>query len=258
MKKLFPLSTLLAAVLPMLITCVSRGAQDTEPALATNAAPAASAPTTMAIAHSPLPVYHPPGISEGVLPIRVGGGSRGGGNDAITLEVLVPDAVALTTRTQPSLYWYQSASAKTRCEVTLTQPKKAKPLLVLKSTGDTEAGIHSISLSKFNVKLEPKVVYKWSVAVVNDPSNRSQDTIANGVIECIPATPELAAKLSAAGADDKASIYASAGIWYDALDALSLTIAAHPHDQELQDQRAKLLSQVGLDGAKIEQTTFQK
>ena len=113
----------------------------------------------LAVSHNQLPVFHPPGISGGALPIRVGGGSRGAGSDAVTVEALVPDAVALTTSNQPSLYWYQSMASPTRCEVTLTEPKKAKPLLVLQSTKPTGAGIHAVKLSEHKVKLEPGVVY---------------------------------------------------------------------------------------------------
>src|SRR5450631_4264861 len=70
-------------------------------AQATNASTAAP----LAVASSALPVYHPPEISGGILPIRVGGGSRGAGSDDMTVEVLVPDQIALTTQIQPSLYW---------------------------------------------------------------------------------------------------------------------------------------------------------
>lgn len=217
----------------------------------TNAAPDATASAQPVVAHNVLPVYHPPDISGGILPIRVGGGSRGGGNDEITVGVLVPDHVALTTRMQPSLYWYQSKAGKTRCEVTLTQPEKAKPLLDLQSSGPTAAGIHSIKLSDFKVKLEPNIVYKWSVAVVVDPHNRSEDIVADGVIEYVPASPELAAKLAAADDSNRSAVYAAAGIWYDALDSLSTLIGKNPQDQALQSQRVALLRQVGLDGATI-------
>jgi Domain of Unknown Function (DUF928) len=218
-------------------------------------APLAAPP---AVAASALPVYHPPEISGGILPIRVGGGSRGAGSDDMTVEVLVPDQIALTTRVQPSLYWYQSKAAKTRCEVTLTQPEVARPLLVLQSTGPTPAGIHAIRLGDYKVKLAPKVVYKWSVAVVTDAENRSEDIIANGVIEYREPSPDLAAKLASGDDSNRASLYAAAGIWYDALDALSTLIEKNPHDRALQDQRAALLTQVGLNGARIEETTFKK
>jgi Domain of Unknown Function (DUF928) len=241
MKKLLALSFGLAAGLPG----VNGFAQTNAPA---------TTPPVVAVA--PMLLYHPPDVSGGVLPIRVGGGSRGGQNEGVVLEVLVPDQVALTTHAQPTLYWYQSKAAKTLCELTLTQPKKAKPLLVLRSNGPTSAGIHALKIADHKVILEPKVVYKWSVALVVDPANRSQDIIANGVIQYVPASSELTAKLAGANASQAASAYAAAGIWYDALDAASAAIAQKPSDTSLQSARESLLTQVGLDGAKIESTSF--
>src|SRR5471030_256307 len=99
------------------------------PAMAqTTAAPAIATPppsTAVGAAAPAAPhpmIFHPPGgVSGGILPIRVGGGSRGiKGGDNFTLEVLVPEQMALTTQAQPSLYWYQSSAAKTQCEVTVT------------------------------------------------------------------------------------------------------------------------------------------
>jgi len=211
----------------------------------------------LAVSHNQLPVFHPPGISGGALPIRVGGGSRGAGSDAVTVEVLVPDAVALTTSDQPSLYWYQSKASPTRCEVTLTEPKKAKPLLVLQSTKPTEAGIHAVKLSDHKVKLEPGIVYKWSVALVPDPENRSEDVLATGIVQYEEASPELKSKLAAADESSRASVFASEGVWYDALDTLSGELERNPKDHALHDQRANLLTQVGLDGVKIEKTAIK-
>ena len=242
-------SLLLFVLAPLLLPAPVCPAQDTN-AVANSMEPASTPP--LVIAHNVLPVYHPPEISGGVLPIRVGGGSRGGANDDITIGVLVPDQVALTTRPQPSLYWYQSKPGKTRREVTLTEPEIAKPLLILQSRGPTAAGIHTIKLSDFKVKLKPNIVYQWSVAVVVDPHNRSADIVADGVIEYREPSPDLKAKLAAADDSNRAATYASAGIWYDALDALSALIAKNPEDQTLQNQRVTLLKQVGLNGTAIQ------
>lgn len=45
---------------------------------------------------------------------------------------------------------------------------------------------------------------------------------------------------------NKTAIYADAGLWYDALGAISDAIGAHPDDASLREQRASLLKQVGL------------
>ena len=203
-------------------------------------------------------LFHPPtGVSGGVLPIRVGGGSRGGAADDLSVEVLVPDQMALTTQAQPSLYWYQSKAAKTQCEITLTEPKNPKPLLMLKTPTQTPAGIHAIRLSKFKIELKPNVVYRWSIAVIEDPANRSQDIVANGVIKRIDPSPELAGGLAKAADADKPALYAENGIWYDALQSISDQIDHDPQNASLREERASLLKQVGMDGAKMD-TTLSK
>jgi hypothetical protein len=217
-------------------------------ATAPSASPASGAPV------APRPViFHPPGgVSGGILPIRVGGGSRGGAAVDLSVEVLVPDELALTTQAQPSLYWYQSKAAKTLCEVTVTEPKNPKPLLLLKTGNSTPEGIHAIRLTKFKINLKPNVTYRWSVAVVIDPANRSQDIVANGVIKRIDPSPDLASKLSAASEADKPALYAENGIWYDALQSISDQIDHAPQDQSLRQERADLLKQVGMNGVKMD------
>ena len=200
-------------------------------------------------------IFHPPGgVSGGILPIRVGGGSRGGPNDGLSVQVLVPEQMALTTEAQPSLYWFQNKAAKTRCEVTVTEPKNPKPLLEMKSGASVPAGIHAIRLSKFNVSLKPDVIYKWSVAVVVDPGNRSLDVVANGVIKRVAPSPDLAGKLATAADADKAALFAENGIWYDALQSISDQIDKSPKDTTLRQERADLLKQVGMDGATMDAT----
>jgi len=221
-------------------------------ALANPQPPTSGQPGTPVSAPPKLLIFHAPaGDSGGILPIRVGGGSRGGVADDLSVEVLVPDQVAFTTQAQPSLYWYQSKEAKTQCEVSVTEPKNPTPLLLLKSSAATPPGIHAIRLTKFNIKLKPNVLYRWSVAVIVDPENRSQDIIATGVIKRIDPSPELASKLSQASDTDKPALYAQNGIWYDALQSISDQIDHAPQDASLREERAGLLKQVGMDGVQM-------
>ena len=243
---------LLIGSLVLVISTVRVSAQATAPA------PGGAATAPAPAEHKHL-VFHPTSDdSGGVAPIQVGGGSRGGTEaDVVPISVLVPDHLALTTQAQPSLYWYQPSETKHFCEITVSEPKHPKPLVELKTSDTTPPGIHAIRLSKFNVELKPDVVYQWSVALVLDPENRSQDIIARGVIKRIIPAPDLASKLAAASEADKAVIYAQNSIWYDALQSISDQIAQNPKDQGLRDERADLLSQVGLKGKEMEETAVK-
>jgi hypothetical protein len=184
-----------------------------------------------------------------VTAARVTGGSRGSGDAAVTLDVLAPDETGLTTEEQPSLFWYQSKPAKARFELTLTEDEKTKPVFQVNVDRASKAGIQRLRLADQGVKLALGVEYKWVVALVTDPNNRSTDLVASGFIKRIEPSPELKAKIAGASASSVPTIYAEAGIWHDAVGSLSDQIEAQPDNKALVAARADLLRQVGLKAA---------
>lgn len=180
---------------------------------------------------------------------RVTGGSRGSGDTAVRLDVLAPDETGLTTLEQPSLFWYQSKPATASFELTLLEEGKAKPVLQMKTNRAGQAGIQRLKLSDQKVKLQPGVEYRWVVALIVDAKNRSKDLVASGFIKRIEPSQELQEKLAKASPNERAAIYAEAGIWHDALAALSDLVEAQPENQAFREQRADLLRQVGLNFA---------
>src|SRR5712691_10584682 len=63
--------------------------------------------------------FRPP--STGAPVVRLTGGSRGSGDATVTLDVLAPDDVGVTTQEQPSLFWFQSKPVESKFELTLLQ-----------------------------------------------------------------------------------------------------------------------------------------
>jgi len=211
-------------------------AQAAEPA-ATKEQPAARAPIS----------FRP--AAQGAPAVRVTGGSRGQGDTAVTLDVLAPDQTGLTTREQPSLFWYQSKPATAKFELTLLREDKDDPLLQVTVNRAEQAGIHRVKLGDHGVQLKPGVEYRWVVALITDPQNRSSDLVASGSIQRVEASDELKTRLASADKATIPAIYAEAGIWYDALETLSDQIDANPNDDALRAVRADLLKQVGLKAA---------
>ena len=191
--------------------------------------------------------YKPP--VNGAPAVRGTGGTRGGVGELATLYVLAPEHEALTTQSQPALFWFQSAPAKADFELTLTEPKKPRPLLSLKGGNEQKAGIHSVSLSRQKITLEPNLSYRWSVALIPDSKSRSKDIIATGGIRHVQAPAGLMEKIEKAPQAERAAIYAEAGFWYDALQSVSLAIAADPKNAALHKMRASLLEQGKLKEA---------
>jgi len=209
------------------------------PAATATPAPATPAPKRMAVKIS----YKAPPGSLGVATSREGGGTRGAGDALPALYVLAPEHVAMTTKAQPVLFWFQGQPAKAALEVTLTEPKKPKPLLSVKLEKADKAGIRALSLAQHNVTLEPGIEYRWSVSLVPDASNRSKDKFASGVIKRIPTPSGLDEKTEAASKAEAAALYAQSGLWYDALQSISEAITQDPSDASLHQMRAALLTQ---------------
>jgi len=200
-------------------------------------------------------VFKPKG---GLPAARVTGGSRGSGDAAVTLDVLAPDETGLTTQEQPSLFWYQSKPAKARFELTLIEQDKTKPVFAVNVDRASNAGIQRLRLADQGVKLAIGVEYKWVVALVTDPNNRSTDLVASGFIKRVEPPAELKTKLAGASARSAPAIYAEAGIWHDAVSSLSDLIDANPGDKALLAERADLLRQAGLKAAAADSLASSK
>ncbi|MGH8504329.1 MAG: DUF928 domain-containing protein [Gammaproteobacteria bacterium] len=191
-----------------------------------------------------LPIYVPP--LRGAPASRVGGASRGLTEASVTLSVLAPHHTGLTTREQPSLYWYLSKPVAARLELTLIDDQAINPLAEIQLSAPDTPGIQHVDLSKHDIKLKPGVEYRWFVALVPDPKQRSNDILAGGTIKRIEPSASLRAKLAHTSGDQLTYVYAEEGIWYDAIATVSGLIEDAPGNANLKAQRATLLEQVGL------------
>ncbi len=193
------------------------------------------------------PVYQPP--LRGAPGGRIGGGTRGIGDERITLfvlGVLAPNHVGLTIQGQPNLYWYISKPTNLPIEVTIIEDQAISPLLEKRINLPVQAGINCLRLTDYRITLLPGQQYRWFVGAIASADHRSRDIIAGGMIERIEVPESLRVKLSHADKRNIPSIYAESGIWYDAIMAISELIEANPSDANLRRQRAALLEQVGL------------
>ena len=192
-----------------------------------------------------MPKYTPP--KRGAPGGRIGGGSRGIQRDVFSLSVLAPDHTGLTTNPQPILYWFVSSDlASTSAELTLIDPQGTQPLVETRLSPPVKTGVHRLNLADHGVKLSPGIPYRWFVALVVDPDRRSKDILAGGFVELVAAPAGLAGKVAAVKKTDLPKLYAEAGLWYDAIAAVSQLIEAAPDDISLKQQRAALLEQAGL------------
>ena len=186
-------------------------------------------------------VYIPP--ARGSTRTRTGGATRGR-TPLPRLAVLAPDHVALTARAAPTLAWYVDGAARLPLVLTLLRDGATAPELEVTLAEAVEEGIAQAELSRWNVALEPGVVYQWSVALVADPARWDESVVASGGIERVSEPAETAPRRAG---ESRHRALARDGLWYDAIAELGESIAAG--DASLRAERAVLLEQVGLDEA---------
>ena len=189
-------------------------------------------------------IYKPP--LRGTPGARVGGGTRGTGVADAELMVLVPDHAGLTTQAQPTLYWYADSPVNAQFEFALIDDNEIDPLLEVAVSDKPVSGLKRLDIGDYDITLKPGVSYQWSVSLVSDQNNRSTDVFSTGVIERIEPDNDLKSRVQNSKGTRRVAVYASEGIWYDALDAISSLIEQSPDDQGLISIRASLLEQVGL------------
>jgi hypothetical protein len=164
------------------------------------------------------------------------------------ISLLAPEHVGLTLQEQPVLYWFTPTKQDRAFsfEFTLIGDNAETPIVETKLPSPAQAGLQRIKLSDYKVKLSPGERYFWSVSLVVDAEERSANVVAKGAIERVEREKlehPLAANFSEGEA---ASHYAEAGVWYDAIMAITDRIQANPASKELRDQRAAFLEQIGL------------
>ncbi len=191
------------------------------------------------------PLYQPP--RRGAPGGRVGGGTRGPSMDLPLLYALVPDHVAITAEKQPSFVWYLSQATVLPLELTVVEAMMVEPMLEVSLSSPAEAGIHMISLTQYDLSLEAGKTYQWFVSLIPDPTRRSKDIIAGGLLQVEQLPDELADTVTPATPLDATKFLAKAGFWYDAMAVITQGIQANPTDQALRGVRAVLLQEVGLN-----------
>jgi len=203
---------------------VSAWAEDKKPAAPQQETPKAAASEVE---------YRPP--SRGAPKVRVGGSTRGIAQ-RLSLAVIAPDHVGLSSNAQPDLYWYISRPVESPLEFALYPVDATDPLVEKAIPPVATAGIQRIRLSELGVKLKAGEEYQWLISFASKPNSRAKDAIASGRVRMQPASSPLGSYAAAA----------QAGYWYDAYASLRNEMARHPNDARLAAVQQTLLEQVGL------------
>jgi hypothetical protein len=192
------------------------GAFENNPAVAQSAAQNEGAPDAPQGADDP--VYSPP--PRGAPGGRVGGASRGAIRPPVplpTIELLAPaDHAGQTTSATPTLYYFVSKPVPWPMQLTISAPLQPAPVLEVTIQSPSASGIYPLRLGDYRTRLEPGIVYTWSVSIIVDPKAWSRNIVASAPILRAPPDPAIESAAPAMG-PRRTAILAHAGLWYDAI-----------------------------------------
>ncbi|MEE9338114.1 MAG: DUF928 domain-containing protein [Methylococcaceae bacterium] len=179
----------------------------------------------------------------------VGMALRGGGANDFLLSVLTPAHTGLSLKAQPDIFWYTSQPISKPfhfVEFVLNSDKAIKPILRTHLVSPKKAGVQKISLSDYNIELEPDTEYTWSISLVPDPASRSHDFVTSGKIKYVKGNDVLLNTIKTTSLKLQANLYATEGYWYDAVASIIRQTKQHPEDQSFRNNLSALINQVGL------------
>ena len=192
--------------------------------------------------------YHPP--QRGTPGRREGAGTRGTclRGPKLLMPLTPTDSFSATVSSSPTFFWYVPTTAAQTAEFTLLDENDRtlyKTTLNLPAT----AGVISFSLPT-SVAASVLTVgkdYYWQLSILCDPSQPSINPFVEGVVQRVKPTAALTSQLKKAGARDRPNIYATNGLWQDAIATLAHDRCSNPQDQNLTISWTQLLQSVKLE-----------
>lgn len=161
--------------------------------------------------------------------------------ETITLLVPKDNASLLTTSSTPTLFWYINTPGAALVQFILSDPEIAEPIftqsLAVEKTGIMRMELPAATPLKIGTR------YRWAV-LVSCEGAPSQEVYTRSFIERIE-NPTLQQQATGKSALEKATMYAAAGLWYDALNSLVLAYQQEPENQQVAGELKSLLAQAG-------------
>lgn len=161
------------------------------------------------------------------------------------------DNFGTTTSKTPVLFWY----------IPQTSAKTAE-LRIVELRGNQEEELYTTSIplqqvpglvmyrlpAELAAKLQTDKTYDWQFSLICSPEDPSRNPFIEGRFQLIntPAAVQTALK-TAKTPRDRATVYAKAGIWYDAIATLAASRCNQPKNADLQAGWLTLLKSVKLE-----------
>jgi hypothetical protein len=206
------------------------------------ASPAKASPAMSSGLDKSLPYHAPVLSSQGT---RVVVDEQALGKDPLYLSVLSPDHIGLTMFEQPALFWFIDQLTSQPVDVMIMDEGNTQILLDVRMLPPIRPGIHKVELKDYGIRLQLNTTYQWKIILQgNSPEERFP---TSGWIMRIPPPANVTSisHLPSINSIPPRPLV-EAGLWYDAIWALSERIQSKPTDTTSLNQRANLFEQVGL------------
>lgn len=179
-------------------------------------------------------------------------------NEEIAPDIIVPGQTHVwgnTTSSTPTLWFaLPQPIANGTLELQLLSAD-GQELETISSQLPSTAGILPIQLSK---ALATGNRYRWTMRIeVACPNNEFQALTVNGWINRVETPTEIADNVAKASLEEKAILYAQAGLWHDALTMLMDLHQAYPEDLNVTSALNSFLAQIELDVSGLSPISFQ-
>lgn len=162
--------------------------------------------------------YKPPKRAD--PPPSAGGSTRGSaclkGNKKI-VALLPPNKLGLTLAEHPTFFWFVPQSTVKTAKFAILADKDENSIYETTLTLPNQTGIISFTIPNNAPKLALGKTYHWYLTVVCNSQDSSTNPWVDGWVERTQAEAKLSADLAKAPPNKLPSLYAEAGIWYEAL-----------------------------------------
>lgn len=192
--------------------------------------------------------YRPP--QRGTPGRREGAGTRGTclRGSKLLMPLTPIDNFSATVSSSPTFFWYVPRTAAQTAEFALLDSNDQtlyKTIIKLPNT----PGIVSLNLPT-NVTSSVLTIGKdfhWQLSLLCDPSQPSVNPFVEGVVQRMKPSAALVSQLKKATVHDRPAVYATAGIWQDAIATLAQQRCANPQDPRLAASWSRVLQSVQLE-----------
>lgn len=170
---------------------------------------------------------------RGQAPPSAGGATRGDSclpKNKQLISLIPQNQVGLTYSTNPTFYWYVPESPAKTAQFLILSDDRTEVFYETTLTLPKRSGIISVTLPTAAPPLTVGKQYQWFLVLGCDAIDQSANPSVEGWVERITPDAALAKRLQKASPKERVQIYASNGIWHEAITTLAQLRQANPTD----------------------------